>query len=273
LKDTKLIIGKIAYANLFPIFYYFERETNHSDYKFINGVPSRLNRMLREGKLDISPSSSVEYLRHKEKYSLIPFFSISSSGPVKSIFLFSRYPLEELDKKTIIISPDSETSAIVLKIILREFLSMNCKFETRRCNSSLETLSSFPAVLLIGDLAMREVKKLSTVNCQLSTLHIYDLGELWYKYTGLPCVFALCIVRRESLLQKRDLIKRFSIDLINAKEYASKKSSLIAKHAPQRKWLGERELISYWKGISYDFTDKHLEGLNLLERYIIKMHM
>jgi chorismate dehydratase len=266
LKDTKLIIGKITYANLFPIFYYFEREVNNSNYKFINGVPSHLNRMLREGRLDISPSSSVEYLRYKEKYSLIPFFSISSSGPVKSILLFSRYPLEELDKKTIIISPDSETSVVVLKIILKEFLSMDCKFETKRYTSLHKILSSFPAILLIGDIAMREAKKLSIP-------YIYDLGELWHKYTGLPCVFALCIVRKESLSQKKDLIKRFSIDLINAKEYASKKSSLIAKHAPQRKWFGERGLINYWKGISYDFTDKHLEGLKLLERYIIKMHM
>jgi predicted solute-binding protein len=77
-------------------------------------------------------------------------------------------------------------------------------------------------------------------------------------------------VKRKSVLHKRDLLLQLSSDLINAKEYAGKKLSLISKEAPQNKWLTERELVNYWKIISYDFTDKHLEGLRLFEKYIKK---
>ncbi len=223
--------------------------------------------MLRNGKIDVSPSSSIEYLRHKHKYCIIPFFSISSAGPVCSIFLFSRLPLEKLDRKTIAVSSHSDTSVALLKIILRSFFSLNCKFISIKSGSLKKILNASPACLLIGDEAMKEAKKLSTVNCQLSTVYIYDLGELWFKHTGLPFVFALWIVRKKSLVQKEGLVKRLSLDLISAKKYASNNLSSIARQSPQRKWLSTRELVNYWKGISYDFTEKHMEGLLLFEKY------
>lgn len=279
LKDNKLKIGRIPYANLFPIFYYLEKECDRSVYKFIKGVPSKLNKMLREGKLDISPSSSIEYLRNKNKYQLLPWFSISSFGPIKSILLFSKCPIHELGGKTIAVSSESETSTALLRIVLKEFLSLKCKFKAIDQRSVENTLSSFPAVLHIGDTAMIEAKKLSSVICQPNSklltpdsgLYIYDLGELWFKYTGLPFVFALWIVRKNAVAEKNELIKELSTDLINAKKYVSKKFPLIAKEAPQKKWLSEKELVAYWRIISYDFTEKHLEGLRLFEKYALKM--
>ena len=277
----KLLIGKIPYANLFPAYYYLEKKCNCKDYTLIKGVPSGLNKMLRNGKIDVSPSSSIEYLRHRNKYSIIPFFSISSAGPVCSIFLFSKLPLEKLHRKTIAVSSHSDTSVVLLKIILKNFFSLNCKFISVKSGSLKKILNAYPACLLIGDEAMREAKNTVTrCNVQVtgtttntkprnqnSLLYTYDLGDLWFKHTGLPFVFALWIVRKKSLVQKEGLVKRLSLDLIRAKEYASKNLSLIARQSPQRKWLSTRELVNYWKGISYDFTDKHMEGLRLFEKY------
>ncbi len=276
LKDKKLRIGRIPYANLFPVFYYLEKECDHSEYRFINGVPSRLNKMLREGKLDISPSSSIEYLRNKNKYLILPWLSISSSGPINSILLFSKFQLNELGGKTIAVSSDSETSIALLRIILKEFLSLKCRFKTINCSTVKKILSSFPAALVLGDRAMKAKKAVTGYELRAkskkpnSLLYVYDLGELWFKYTGLPFVFALWIVRKKSLSQKRELIKKLSSDLINAMKYAQKKFSLIAKETPQKKWLGEKELVSYWKGISYNLTEKHMKGLRLFEEYTLK---
>jgi chorismate dehydratase len=275
LKDNKLKVGRIPYANFFPVFYYFDKECKHTDYKFIKGVPSKLNKMLREGKLDISPSSSIEFLRNKDKYLILPWFSVSSAGPIYSIRLFSKLPLHKLGGKEIALSSDSETSNVLLKIILEEFLSLKCRFRSTNRRSVKSVLSTFSAVLHIGDTAMIEAKKLSAVSNQLSTpnseLFIYDLGELWFKYTGLPFVFALWIARKEAVAEKKALIRKLSNDLIKARRYAGKKFQLIAKEAPQKKWLTEKELVDYWKNISYDFTEKHLEGLRLFEKYALKI--
>lgn len=260
MKKVKLRIGRIPYANLFPIFYYLDQQSQ-SDYRFIKGVPSKLNRMLREGKLDISPSSSVEYLKNKDKYRIMPCFSISSSGPIESILLFSNLPLVELGGKTIAVSSESDTSVALLKIILKEFLSLKCKFKTVKLQTVKSGLSLYPAFLLIGDRAMKEARK-------NAALHVYDLAELWHKHTGLPFVFALWIVRKETVLNQAKALNKLSSDLIKANKYAQKYFSSIARKSRQKEWLTEKELVNYWEKISYDLTEKHMEGLRLFEKYL-----
>ncbi|MBI5663683.1 MAG: menaquinone biosynthesis protein [Nitrospirae bacterium] len=286
MKNGKLKIGRIPYANLFPIFHYLDTHCDNSEYTFIKGVPSKLNKMLRAGELDISPSSSIEFLKNKNRYRILPWHSISSTGQIKSILLFSGVPLNELGGKTIAVSSASDTSVAMLKIILSEFCSLECKFRKTDLRSVRNILSSASAVLHIGDTAMMEAGKIGASQVGTdshretgthdpkhtthnSELYIYDLGELWYKYTGLPFVYALWVVRKKALAEKTDLIKKLSYDLINAKKYADRKLSLIAEEAPQRTWTSKKELVDYWNIISYDFTDRHLEGLRLFEKYAL----
>jgi len=266
-KNNRLKVGRIPYANLFPIFYYLENKCNISDYRFIKGVPSRLNKMLREGNLDVSPSSSIEYLRNKDKYLVIPWCSISSTGPIKSIFLFSKLPLDELGGKTIAVSSASETSTLLLKIILKEFFSVKCRFKQESRRSVRGILTSFPAMLHIGDTAMIEAHKLSLDKRRQSSMYVYDLGDLWYRYTGLPFVYALWVVRRKAAEEKGALIRKLSDDLVKAVKFANKRFKMIAREAPHNKSLSEKELVEYWKLISYDFSEKQMEGLNLFEKY------
>ncbi len=271
MKKTILKVGRIPYANLFPIFYYLENKCDISDYRFIKGVPSRLNKMLREGGLDVSPSSSIEYLRNKDKYLVLPWFSISSSGPIKSILLFSKYPLDELGGKTIAVSSESETSQLLLKVILNEFFHAKCVFKQESRRSVRNILKSFPAMLHIGDTAMIEAHKFSLDKRLQSSMYVYDLGDLWDKFTGLPFVFALWVVRKKAAEEKGELIRKLSDDLIRAGKFADRRFKMIAREAPHNKLLSEKELVEYWKLISYDFSEKQMEGLNLFERYAMRL--
>jgi len=127
---VKLRIGKIPYANLFPIFYMLEKECDCSSYEFVEGVPSVLNKMLRDGEIDVSPSSSIEYLRNPSLYRIIDGHSISSKGHVKSILLFSKIPIVELNGGTIYVSSQSETSVALLDIILKKFYTIMIQNKT-----------------------------------------------------------------------------------------------------------------------------------------------
>jgi chorismate dehydratase len=280
MQSKKLKIGRIPYANLFPIFHYLDERCNGTPYRFVEGVPSKLNRMLREGELDISPSSSIEYLRNKDRYRILPWFSISSTGPIKSILLFSNTTIEELDGQTIAVTAESESSVALLKVVVEKFHSLKCRFSKVNKRSVNNILKDYPAVMLIGDTAMIEAQKVtksyesgiksrntvSGLRTPDSRLNIYDLGELWDKHTGLPFVYALGAVRRGVTSEKKDLIEKLSRDLLEANKYAVSGFPRIAGAAPQTKWLGEKELVSYWNLISYDFTDRHLEGLRLFEK-------
>ncbi|MDA8077481.1 MAG: menaquinone biosynthesis protein [Nitrospiraceae bacterium] len=255
----KLRIGRFSYSNLFPIFYMLDREADCSLYEFIEGVPSELNRKIRQGEIDVSPSSSIEYLRNQDLYDLIPNHSISSRGPVGSIFLFSKRPIEALDGLTVLTTSQSETSVALLRIILTKFYDISCRLMPTAEPIST-ALRSHEAYLLIGDDALTEALK-------WPKLHIYDLGDLWYKNTGLPSVFALWIVRRLCCSDRPGLVERFRTDLDLAKDRALRDLSSVAAASPLRHILTLEELVAYWKGISFDFGDEHRQGLDLFGGY------
>ena len=255
----RLRIGRFSYSNLFPIFYMLEREADCSAYEFIEGVPSYLNREIREGRIDVSPSSSIEYLRNAGRYDLIEGHSISSRGPVGSIFLFSRRPIEALDNITVFTSSQSETSVALIHIILKKFLKIECTFVST--SEPIEKVMDHgEAYMLIGDDALRESLK-------WPGLKIYDIGDLWYANTGLPSVFALWIVRKECCGEGKELLDRFIRDLDAAKASALKNLDAVAEASPLRGFLSKEELVSYWRGISYDFGEDHRRGLNLFRHY------
>ena len=259
--DQKLRIGKIPYANLFPIFYMLESECDCSGYEFVEGVPSALNYMLRVGEVDVSPSSSIEYLRYSSEYAIVENHSISSTGPVRSIILLSRKPIEELNGLPVLTSSQSETSVALLRIIFERFYKVKCDLKT--ADIHLDSLpSATEAYLLIGDDALKAVKGF---NSQL--FYIYDLGELWHKHTGLPFTFALWIYRKDCCKEKAELLKRFKNDLNKSKKLAVKNFKIIAPESPLKGILTENELISYWENISYDFGDEHKKGLELFRKY------
>jgi chorismate dehydratase len=262
LEKQKLIIGRIPYANLFPIFYMLEKTCDCASYEFVEGVPSELNKKIREGLIDISPSSSIEYLRNSDKYDLIENHSISSKGPVGSILLFSRRTIETLNGLTVFTSSQSETSTALLKIILEKFYQIECRLKST--GEPLEkAIDSHAAYLSIGDEALVEALK-------WPELYIYDLGELWWKNTGLPFSFALWLVRKDFCSEKKELFERFRKNLDNAKLGSLKDLKAIASALSLRNVLSEDELIAYWKGISYDFDEEHKKGLELFKKYAIE---
>lgn len=256
-------IGRFGYSNLFPIFYMLERGADNSAYEFIEGVPSRLNRLLREGEIDISPSSSIEYLRHEEKYTLLEDHSISSIGPVRSVLLFSTGPMETLDGSTVLTSAQSETSVALLDIIFRKFYELDCTLKTTDKPLS-KAIDSRSAYLLIGDDALRQALR-------WPKLHIYDLGDIWHKETGLPFVFALWIARRDFRRDYPSLLDKFKKDLDAAKSEGMKNLEKIAQDSHLKDLLSEDEIVAYWKGISYDLDEGHKRGLELFRRYAAEL--
>lgn len=252
----KLKIGKIPYANLFPIFYMLEKECDCSSYEFIEGVPSELNKMLRGGRIDISPSSSIEYIRNSFLYQIIEGHSISAKGPIGSIFLFTKKDIHRLNGSIVHVSSQSETSVALLDVILKKFYNVQCEMRV----SQMPEDSGAEAFLLIGDDALK-------YKARGNSLLVYDLGEIWYEKTGLPFVFALWIVRTD-IFHKQEVLNKFIRDLSKAKEVALKNLSAIAKCSPMKEFMSEEEIVSYWRLINYDLETEYKKGLKLFEKYL-----
>jgi chorismate dehydratase len=209
--------------------------------------------MLFSGHLDICPSSSIEFAKHPESYLILKDLSISAIGPVKSVYLFSNLPIESLDRQTVGLTGESDTSVNLLKIILRKFYGHRNTYK-KLLVSTTDALNDLPAILLIGDSALRAGLQKN------SSWYAYDLGELWYNNTGLPFVFALWIVREEAVSRKKDWVAALYARLCVAKNSAFGMFESIADSFT-KEWIG------YWRTISYDLTSRHLDGLQVFYQF------
>ncbi len=257
----RLRIGLIPFGNLFPIFHILRRDFECIDYDFIEGVPSALNAMLRRGDIDLSPSSSVEYLLHRDLYEYIPNHSISAIGKVGSIYLFSRIPIERLNGEMVSVTAQSAASIELFRVITREFYGIMPVI----IKSSNPQADNARAFLLIGDDALRQFKVDNT------GLYVYDLGELWHNHTGLPFVFALWIVRKDNIGEDKILLyERFTKELEITKTRALQCLNEIVDYCPLIGFMKRQEILTYWNNLDYELTERHIEGLLLFERLINK---
>lgn len=249
-----LKIGQIDYANCTPLFHVLREQFPCSGYEFVAGVPAELNRLLLSGEIDVCPSSSIEYAYNPECYTILPQLSISSIGAVASVLLFSKVSVEKLDGRKILLSSESATSVNLLKILLGRRFGCSCIYEIARSGATVADGDS-SALLLIGDSALRTA-------LEKSDMYVYDLGEMWYSWTGLPFVFALWLCRNE--VADGLELKVLARQLIRAKNLVPSLLEQIAASAKEAGWMGHDRLLSYWRdNISYQLDDRAQAGLML----------
>lgn len=253
--EQPLRVGHIPYLNCEPFFHYL-RENGFSG-KIVSGVPSALNKMLQTGEVDISPSSSFEYLLNSRQYLLFPEVSISSCGPVQSVLLFSPCPPEKLAGRSIGITGESATSINLLRVLLREYYAHPQVLDFTPSGAAEDLIIARQPVLLIGDRAMKQARQLP------AGMQIYDLGDLWFRHTGLPFVFALWIMRREAAREKADHLRLLHQQLENSLTMALQHLPQLARNILLHHELNLQvdELVQYWRTINYQLTTQHLEGL------------
>jgi len=263
---NKLKIGEIRYANCTPIYHKLKTGCDCTGYEFVVGEPSALNGLLANGDVDVSSSSSIEYARHWREYLIVPGISISSVGRVGSILLFSKTPMDRLGGENVSVSTASATSTVLLKALLKNRYKLDVSYTPAKPELST-MLSNASAALLIGDEALKERAALGAG----SGLLVYDLGELWHEFTGLPFVYALWMMREDSAHRMPALAGKFKEDLQRAKSLADGSYEDIAGVSPEAAWMGKRALVDYWENMSYGLDAAHIKGLKAFFEMAVKL--
>ena len=145
-------VGHIDFLNVLPLSYSY----NHGAAQGLSitrGVPAVLNNDIINGRLDMSNTSSIIYARHSEKLVILPDVCISTDGPVQSILLISKKPIESLKDDKIILTAKSATSHCLLKIILRSYGAIP-NYYVRHVGPDKPIPDDATASLLIGDDAL-----------------------------------------------------------------------------------------------------------------------
>ncbi|SER44452.1 menaquinone biosynthetic enzyme MqnA/MqnD family protein [Salipaludibacillus aurantiacus] len=252
-----LIIGEISYTNIRPMFYYADRESlKQAGCEFVPAIPSKLNKDMERGLVDVGGISSFSYGEHSEEYKILPDLSVSSTREVGSIFLFSKHPIDKLDGKSIALTSSSATSVNLLKIILQKFYQLNVGYQTTFPEYS-QMMSEHDGCLLIGDDAILAKFSLPP------DIYCYDLGELWKHFTGLPMTYAVFAVREEAWKNQSLLLADVHREFLNSKQQCIESGFEEMIQSIQFQLGGSfRFWKDYFSNLNYELSEKHLEGLH-----------
>jgi chorismate dehydratase len=249
-------IGRIGYINCAPVYGAIDRGVVAlpPGGELVTGTPAELNDLLVAGELDVSVISAIEYARHAKELLLLPELAISCDGPVRSVALFSRRTVGQLDGRTVLLSASSRTSVALLELLCRDVWKIHPRFAEARAEAQdLEALAALPheAVLVIGDAAL----KLAAAG---TYAHRYDLGEEWKRWTGKPFVFAVWAARRAA---DPAAVQRGHNALLDSRAWGLAHLDEIAQETAQTTQLPVATCREYLSGLDYAFTDTHRTAL------------
>ena len=176
-------IGAVEYLNTKPLVYGLAGIAPQGEVVF--DLPSRLADRLAAGELDVALIPSIEFFQNS-RYRIVSDACIACRGPVLSVKLFSRVPAAEI--RTLALDEGSRTSAALVQILLKEKHGVVPELEPLPVGATLADTRA-DAVLLIGDRAIHSPSG--------QFAEVWDLGDEWRRWSGLPFVFAMWVARED----------------------------------------------------------------------------
>ena len=192
-------IGAVNYLNSKPLVCGLEGAV--PEVRLTYDLPSRLADSLAARRLDVALVPSVEFFR-AAGHRIVSDACVACRGPVLSVKLHFRVPPREV--RSVALDEGSRTSAALTQILLAERCGVQPRWERLAIGSGVNETGA-DAVLLIGDRAIAkaegggrraEGQRTSPQSPAPSPFcEVWDLGEQWTAWTGLPFVFAMWIAR------------------------------------------------------------------------------
>ncbi len=257
-------VGRIPYINCYPVYGAVDRGLVSLDAELVTGTPTELNSLSAANALDVSVVSAVEYARASSRYLLLPDLAISCDGPVRSVMLFSRLPVESLGGRRVLLSRSSMTSAALLRLLFSEVWCVEPEYTAG--DAEVSDLARFEqeehdARLVIGDAALllcAPGSGIGQARVTPSYQYVYDLGAEWKAWTGLPFVFAVWVARRAVAV--RDALGVHA-RLIESRDWGLAHLPLLAAQAAQTTGLDRCSCETFLSGLDYRLSWSHLAGL------------
>jgi chorismate dehydratase len=181
-------IGAVNYLNSKPLVCGLEKPG--PNVRVTYDLPSRLADSLAAGRLDVALVPSVEFFR-TPGYGIVSDACVACCGPVLSVKLHFRVPPR--DVKRVALDEGSRTSAALTQILLAELCGVRPTWEPLPIGCGAHETDA-DAVLLIGDRAIAKGEGGGGKEGD-AFIEVWDLGQKWFEWTGLPFVFAMWIAR------------------------------------------------------------------------------
>jgi chorismate dehydratase len=252
---SRLRVAAISYLNTAPLMWDFDWGGLRKKYEVAYTLPSACAEMLRAGTADIGIIPAAAYATIADLV-IVPDVAIATRGPVASIYLATKVPLDQI--KTIAADTSSRSSVALLKVLMAKKWQLEPEFVPAEPKID-KMLKTADAALLIGDPALMLGKK------PPAGVQLYDLGEEWVNWTGKPFVFAFWAVRKAAHPEAH-VARDFQLSRDRGLE--PQNVAKIASEWRTRLGLSEVEITQYFtRNIEYQLASDCLEGLKLFYRY------
>jgi chorismate dehydratase len=178
---ARVRIGAVVYTNAKPLVRCLGEFVPEAE--VVCDVPSRLADGIAAGSLDVALIPSIEHFRIGGT-TIVSDACIACEGPVRSVRLFSRVRLDAI--QSLALDEGSRTSAAMVRIMLTERFGVSPRLHPLPIGVGADHAAA-DAVLLIGDRGIQPPSGRFP--------RMWDLGEEWTRWTGLPFVFAMWVAR------------------------------------------------------------------------------
>ncbi len=240
MQDKKIRLSAVSYLNTKPFIYGLFRGEMAEQIDLSLDIPSVCARKLLSGEVDMALTPVAIIPELPEAY-LVSDYCIGSVGTVKTVCLFSERPLQDI--KRILLDFHSRTSVALIRILCEQYWHIQPEFEA--ATEGFETqIKDDTAALVIGDRA---------IGLERRYPYVYDLGEAWNAWTGLPFVFAAWVSTKPL---DPDLLLRFNTSLAFGLDHLPE----LTKILPNIPGFDVERY--YHENISYDLDDAKWEALN-----------
>ena len=240
-------IAASSYLNTAPLILSFiDGAQRNAVQLFTDTAPARCAEMLANGEVDAALVPVIEYERIPD-IAIVPEVCVGSKTAVRSVVLVTRR--NNLKKvESVALDESSRTSATLVKIIFREFLGFEPRWQTSAPDLKL-MLGHADAALIIGDPAMRIPR---------DQFRVFDLATLWHEFTGFGFVFAMWMARNDSIE------KLHSIDFPAARDEGLANLDRIAQTYAEPLGLSENEIRDYLtENIAFSVDEEMRKGLEM----------
>ncbi|MFM2016775.1 MAG: hypothetical protein RL007_431 [Bacteroidota bacterium] len=205
-------------------------------------IPSECARKLLSGEAEIG-LVPVAILKQLPEYHIISNYCIGADGPVDSVKLYSRVPLEEIE--TIVLDYQSRTSVALTKVLAAELWKINPNWVAAE-EGFEKNISGTTAAVVIGDRTFSMNGKFETEK---------DLSEEWKQLTGLPFVFAVWATRKKNDAAFETAFNNSLSAGLRSMKTVIEEQQLAYPHTDVRKYLTA--------SISYDFNAQKRAAMEL----------
>lgn len=245
----KIKVTAVSYLNTKPFLYGIFKSAVQREIELSLDIPSVCAAKLESGEADLGliPVAAIPLLSTPH---IISDYCIGSNGAVKTVCLYSTEPIKNVKK--VYLDFHSKTSVALTKILLKKYWKIQ-PILVSTTEGYLDNIEKDAAYLAIGD---------KTIGLDMRFDYVYDLGEIWQQWTGLPFVFAAWVSNKKL---PNDFIQRFNTALFTGLQHIQELIYILPTQ------YFEFDLKAYFtQNISYTLDEPKRKGL---ERFLTEIDM